>query len=190
MSVYNELRVRIFRAYKDAGNGFHPPDAQRKIDDAFNAFQRPFDEIGGAIDRQRAGLYPSTDAFKTATDNILRLIDADMDVLRAAVEAAKRADNAKVSRVIVDQAVAARQAKTQQAADASMFDQMSALVKQIRQDVEQAAAIAPPGGASLPRLSPVDVRALKDDIATRAAPKEDAIAAEQLARIGGQIDPA
>ncbi|HEY1631802.1 MAG TPA: hypothetical protein VGF56_10830 [Rhizomicrobium sp.] len=189
MSVYNELRTRIFRAYRDAGNGFHPAEAQQKINDAFNAFQGPFEEIGGAIDRQRAGLYPSADAFKTAAGDVLRVIDADMDVLRAAIENAKRADNAKIARVIVDQSVAVRQAKVQQAADASMFDQTTKLVQQIRTDVDQAAAITPPGGASLPRLTPVDVKALKDDIAARAAPKEDALAAEQLKRIGGQIDP-
>jgi soluble cytochrome b562 len=139
MSIYNELLNRIWRAYRDAGNGFHPADAQAKIATAFEAFETPFRNLADQIERQRAGLYPSRDAFLADAGNTLRLIDADLDVLKAAVAAAARADNMKVSRVIVDQAIAARKAKEQQRADADMVKQVEGVIAQARENVKSAA---------------------------------------------------
>jgi hypothetical protein len=186
MSVYTELMRRIVRGYQDAGNGFHPEDAQAKIRSALAAFDAPFDDLDGAIQKQRAGLYPNTESYKTASTNALRVIDADLDVLKTAVANAARADNAKIARVIVDQSVAVRKAKAQQQADREMVAQVEKLIGQARTDAKVAGELSPPGGGALDRLSKVDVTALEAAIAQRASPKEDAIAAEQLAEIGGQ----
>jgi hypothetical protein len=139
MAIYNELLSRVWRAYRDAGNGFHPAEAQAKINAAFEAFSEPFENLAGQIERRRAGLYPSRDAFLTEAGNTLRLIDADLEVLKAAVAAAERADRAKVARVIVDQAVAARRAREQQVADAQMVKQVEDLIALARRDVTEAA---------------------------------------------------
>jgi hypothetical protein len=189
MSVYNELRDRMIRAWRDAGNNFHPTDAAQKINGALDGFRQPFEDLSGIVAKQRAGLYPGTDAFKNAAGDTLRVLDADLDVLKAAVASAARADSGKVARVIVDQSAAVRQAKIQQGADAEMAGQMARLIEQARADVKAAGEIAPPGGGTLDRLSPADVAALTEEIQARAAPKEDKIVAAQLARIGGQIDP-
>jgi hypothetical protein len=189
MSVYNELLSRIVRTYRDAGNNFHPADAAAKITAALGDLQQPFETLGGAIDKQRAGLFPNAEAYKAASGDPLRILDADLDVLKAAVANAARADKAKVARVIVDQSVAVRQARVQQAADGDMVNQVSKLIDQARGDAKAAGEIPAPGGGTLPRLGEADVNALKGEIAARAAPKEDKIAAEQIARIGGQIEP-
>jgi hypothetical protein len=185
MSVYNELMTRILRGYRDAGNGFHPAEAQAKIDSATSAFGAPFDSLSAAIDKQRAGL-SSTEAYKTASTNALRVLDADLDVLKAAVQSAARADNAKIARVIVDQSVAVRKAKVQQQADAEMVGQVERLIAQARSDAREAGELAPASGGALDRLKPADVEALAKSIMERAAPKEDAVAAGQLAEFGGQ----
>ena len=185
MSVYNELMNRILRAYRDAGNGFHSAEAQAKIDSATSAFGAPFDSLGDAIDKRRAGL-SGTEAYKTASTNALRILDADLDVLKAAVQSAARADNAKIARVIVDQSVAVRKAKVQQQADAEMVAQVGKLIQQAGSDAKVAGEIAPATGGTLDRLKSADVEAMQASIAERAAPKEDAVAAEQLAEFGGQ----
>ncbi len=143
MSVYNELRARIWRSYQDAGNGFHPEDAARKIAEAFESFQRPFEDLGSQIDRQRAGLYPSTEQFKTETGNTLRIVDADMEVLKSAIASAARADNVKISRTIIDQSVAVRKAKMQQSADRDMQAQVEKLIARMREDMIAATQVPP-----------------------------------------------
>jgi hypothetical protein len=189
MSVYNELRTRIWRSYQDLGNGFHPEDAARKIAEAFQSFQQPFEQVGGQIDRQRAGLYPSAEQFKNDALNTQRIIDADLEVLRSAIAAAARADNVKISRTIVDQSVAVRKAKTQQQADREMLSQMEKLSGQIREDIKVASERTPSGGPPTGELAAVDIDLLIKSISERASPKEDAIAAEQLGMIGGQDEP-
>ncbi|HEY2068069.1 MAG TPA: hypothetical protein VGG48_00820 [Rhizomicrobium sp.] len=186
MSVYNELMTRVWRAYRDASNGFHPPEAQRRIDDAFVEFRPAFEQIGTEIDKKRAGLYPTNEIYLAETRNTLRVLDADLDVLKSAVEAAARADRDKVARVIVDQSVAVRKAKVQQQADNDMVSQVEKIIGQARDDVRIAGEIPPPKGGPLDMLQPVDVAALEKSIKERASAKEDAIAAQQIAVIGGQ----
>jgi hypothetical protein len=185
MSVYNELMTRILRSYRDAGNGFHPAEAQAKIDSATSAFGEPFNSLSAVIDKQRAGL-SSADAYKTGSTNALRVLDADLDVLKAAVQSAARADNAKIARVIVDQSAAVRKARVQQAADRDVIEQVGKLIQQAGSDAKEAGELAPASGGTLDRLKSADVEALAKSIMERAAPKEDAVAAGQLAEFGGQ----
>ncbi len=141
MSVFGELLARIWRAYRDAGNGFHPPEAQAKIDTAFKELGERFELIGAQIERRRVGLATDREAFQSDTGNTLRLIDASVDVLKSAVANAARADNVKISRTIVDQSAAMRKAKQQQTADRDMVSQVENVVQQARKDVQQAAEL-------------------------------------------------
>jgi hypothetical protein len=137
-SSYVELLLRIDRGYKDASNGFHAADSAGKIADAVNGFALPIQEVSDIIERQRNGLYVKPEQYATASRDALRMIDAQLAVLESAVQSAARADAAKVARIIVDQGVAARMAKVQQAADAELVRQIKNLIAQARSDVKEA----------------------------------------------------
>lgn len=137
-SSYVELLLRIDRGYKDTGNGFHAPDSARKIADAVNGFALPLQQLGDVIDQQRNGHFAKPEQYATASRDVMRTIEAQANVLEAAIQSAARSDAAKVQRTIVDQAVAVRMVKAQQAADAELVRQINYLIAQVRSDVREA----------------------------------------------------
>ena len=187
MSNYGELLRRHLQAYKAASNGFHTPDAAKKISDAIAGLPPLFDELSRIIRRQRAGGHAD---FAIASRDALRLLDAQLNVLETAVRSAERPDRIKVQQIVVDRHVAKRKAEAQQAADADLVNKIKTLISHAHDDAKEASKMHPNnGGRDGDNLGPVDLNALRRSIEARRAPKEDKIFAEQLALLGGQASP-
>jgi len=184
MSNYGELLRRHLQAYKAASNGFHTPDAAKKISDAIAGLPPLFDELSRIIRRQRAGGHAD---FAIASRDALRLLDAQLNVLETAVRSAERPDRIKVQQIVVDRHVAKRKAEAQQAADADLVNKIKTLISHAHDDAKEASKMHPNnGGRDGDNLGPVDLNALRRSIEARRAPKEDKIFADQIALIGGQ----
>lgn len=81
-------------------------------------------------------MYPTfSEDAKFNADYLCLIWSADEEVLEAAIAAAGRADRAKVARVIVDQAVAARKAKMQETADLQFFAAIQHVLIVFRKDL-------------------------------------------------------
>lgn len=183
MSIYAEYLAKITGAYRDASNGFHPPEASKKIYDALAGFVVPLNNLDAAIQNQRAGRYPSPQDYAPAWQPQFQLAEWQYSTLSAAVDSAAVADRQKMAATIVDQSVAVRHGQAQQATDGVLLQNVTTLLQGARNDAIAAGELRPSGGSDIGSIS---VDALKKYAEERAAPKEDRIFAEQLAIVGGQ----
>jgi hypothetical protein len=171
--TYQQLMARAREAYQLASNGFHPDAAARAIAIALDGFDRPLADLEAAI----AG---GSQAGGTAVRDGLRLLDAQLTVLQAALDGAARADRRKIAAAAaLDQARFAQAAKVQQTADSQLTDAVAKLVSTARED----AAGAPDGGGD--DLKPANVAALEESLRARAS-AQDRFASAELDDIGGQ----
>jgi len=184
MSIYVEYLNSIAASYRDASNGFHPPEAAKKIFEALAGFEPSLDTLAAAIEAQRAGRYASPQEYLTAWRNALGLAEWQRNTLLSAIENAKAADRAKYLGVIVDQGVAVKRAENQQIVDGQLAGHVGQLIEHARNDTIAAGEIRPSGGSR--ELGAIDLELLQRSIAERAARKEDSIYATQFALIGGQ----
>jgi hypothetical protein len=141
MSVYVEILTWVSRAYANASNGFHPPEAAKKIGDALDGFETTFERLAadGAKTSADSGAIPN--AAPLSTDDALRVLDAQFTALKSAVASATRADDAKIKNNRVDQLAHSARAQCQQAADGELLSEISKLMGQVRNDA--AANISP-----------------------------------------------
>jgi hypothetical protein len=172
--TYQQLMARAREAYQLASNGFHPDAAVRGIATALDEFDQPLAEIDAAIGAggpRRGG---------TATRDGLRLLDAQVAVLQAAIDGAARADRRKVAgAALLDQARFAQAAKIAQAADSQLMDAVAKLVRTVHED----ASGSQDGGTD--DLKPVNVAELEESLRARAT-AQDQFASAELEDIGGQ----
>jgi hypothetical protein len=182
-NVYQQILARAREAYANASDGFLPESAANEITAALDGFAGPLAEIAEAIDGLTAGSL-SPDAYATAKRTGLRLLQAQLTVLQTAIASAARATRRKVAgAALLDQAAYTRRAANQNAAQNQLLDLVTKLVGDVREDAD---AAAPGDGGSSDRLKPVDLRALRESLEHRAAPKEDRLATEELRQISGQ----
>lgn len=173
--TYQQLLARAREAYQLASNGFHPDTAARGIATALDGFDQPLAAIDAVI---AAG--GSRDA-PTAVRDGLRLLDAQVAVLQAAIDSAARADRRKAAgAALLDQARFVQSSKVQQEADRQLADAVARLVRAVRDDASGAA-----DGGGTGDLEPVDVAALEQSLRVRAS-AQDRFAGAELEDIGGQ----
>ena len=141
--IYQDLLARALSAYASASRGFHPEANAKALRAAVDGLNEPFSTMSAAIAREKSGGYPSPGAYREATENALRSLGAQRNVLQAAIDAAARADQNKVrTAATLDASAKAQQAKAQQAADDALLATVDDIIKQARADA--AAAQAPP----------------------------------------------
>jgi hypothetical protein len=187
MSNYVEQLLRVSQAYKNAGHGFHPAEAAKRVFSAIDGFALPFQQLSDVIERQRKGHYAKPEHYATASREVLRVLDAQMGVLEAAIQGAARSDRTKVAQTIVDQRVATKRAQEHQSADK---DLVRHLIAQANSDVKEAGGTQPDdGGSHSGKMGPIDLVAFRESLHERIAPKEDKIIFEQMALISGQASP-
>lgn len=173
--TYQQLLARAREAYQLASNAFHPDTAVRGIATALDEFDQPLAAIDAAI---AAG--GARDAGTAIRDG-LRLLDAQVAVLQAAIDSAARADRRKTAgAALLDQARFAQAAKVQQEADRQLTDAVARLARAVRDDASGA-----PNGGGTDDLKPVDVVALEESLRARAS-AQDRFASAELEDIGGQ----
>lgn len=142
--IYQDLLARALSAYASSSLGFHPEASAKALLAAANGLKEPLGTLAAAIARQKAGGYPTPEAYRDATDQGLRSLGAQRSVLQAAIDAAARADKNKVrTAATLDMAAKAQQAKAQQAADDGLLAAVDTIIEQARSDAAAAQTPTP-----------------------------------------------
>lgn len=183
--IYEDLLMRARTAYRYASVEFHSEEVRREIAAALDGFTEPLRNAAAA-------------PRGTAATNVLRQLESQMRVLRAAIAAAAREGRSKVARVaLLDRAKWAQRASIQQGADDALMEQVETLLGEVREDLQAGGGGDEPGTPPAPlptpepgdleiAVEPIDVKALEAEIRKLAAKEQDHLVASQLADISGE----